>query len=320
MKEQDDSYLEQRIAEETAKIKVGSYQKTASLGGWAGGGRTLWAISAIGAAAGIAIGAVAPFFPLIVGASTLATAVAALPASMAIMGGVGMSMGFGGGLVLGRISGSAAAVAEENEMRMKHWTTKQMLQANPQAHIVEDNEDTKKVSEYKPFWHNPKATYKTYVNPRVGMFFTLVGAIGGLLMGAAFIASGGAAGAVAPALGAITGLGAAAMSNSVIMATSVGILAAFGALFSLNLPKITSDLTELSGKFTMGEKLGRGWGPEEAAPKKGLSYSRDNAVKAAEHSLAARLKDELDKKAMAKATSYQDMVRQSDSDNELTRR
>ncbi|MGE0754269.1 MAG: hypothetical protein AB7L92_03815 [Alphaproteobacteria bacterium] len=280
MKDVEDSQLSQRIAEETGKIRVASYQKAASLGGWAGGGRTLWAISAVGAIAGAAIGLVAPFFPLLVGASSLATAISAIPASVAILAAVGLSSGFGGGLVLGRISGTSAAVAEEQEKRLKTWTAKQLLQKDPDTKIIEDEQDIKRVQAYKPFWENAKGSYETYVNPRVGAFFTVVGAIGGLIMGAAFIASGGAAGVIAPALGAITGLGAAAATApAVVMATSVGLLAAFGALFSFNLPKVTSELTALTGKFISGEKLGRKWGPVQPEPGLEPSKEQSHAIK-----------------------------------------
>ena len=71
----DTDYLEKRIEEETAKIKVDSYQSVSSLGGWSGGGRTLWAISAIGIVAGAMIGVIAPFFPMIaLGAAALPSA------------------------------------------------------------------------------------------------------------------------------------------------------------------------------------------------------------------------------------------------------
>lgn len=264
MEKSEDAYLKQRIDEESSKIKVGSYQKIASVGGWAGGGRTLWAVAAIGAAAGAAIGVIAPFFPLLVGASSVATAIGAIGASVATFAAVGLGMGFSGGLVLGRISGVGASVAEEQEKRMKHWTTKQIINANPEAKIVEDEHDVKRVKAYKPFWQKGKDTYDTYVNPRVGLAFAAAGAVGGLIMAAAYVSTGGLAGAIMPALGAITGLGEAALGSfPVIAAYTAGITASFGALFSLNLPKIVSDLTEFTGKIVSGEKLGREWGPKQ---------------------------------------------------------
>ena len=267
--------LDQRMAEETANIKVDSYQKVASLGGWSGGGRTLWAIGAVAAIAGAGIGLVAPFFPLIVGASTLATAVAAIPASVAAFAAIGLSMGFGGGLMLGRVSGAAAAVAEENERRMKEWTTRQMLQQNPDAHIIPDAppEPTPK----KPFWQRVKDNYHTYFNPRVGLTMTAIGAIGGLVMGAAFIATGGAAGAIMPVMGILTGLGEAGMTAPVILAYSAGVAGGIGALFCFNFPKITSHITHFFGELLSGRPLGREWGPQEKhkAPALAASVSHE---------------------------------------------
>src|SRR5689334_319829 len=114
--------LDQRIQEETAKVKAESYQKVASMGGWAGGARTLWALCVVAGTIGAAIGLVAPFFPLLALGFTSAavtTAVSAIPASMAIFAATGISMGFAGGLMLGRVSGVSAAVAQEQEKRMK---------------------------------------------------------------------------------------------------------------------------------------------------------------------------------------------------------
>jgi hypothetical protein len=252
--------LDQRIEEETAKIKVDSYQKTASIGGWAGGGRTLWAISVVGAVMGAAIGLVAPLFPVIVGAAwpvltTIGTSVAAFAAT-------GISLGFGGGLVLGRISGAAAAVGEEQEKRMKEWMVRQKLADNPQAEILPDAPKAEEPK--KPFWQRFKDTYHTYVNPRVGLRFAAIGAIGGLIMGAAFIATGGVAGfAVMPALEALTGLSASALTHGAILAYSAGVVASFGALWSFNFPKITSNLTHFFGELVNGKYGGREWGPQQ---------------------------------------------------------
>lgn len=176
-------------------IAVDSYQKAASIGGWAGAGRTLWAISAVGVVAGAAIGLVAPFIPVIVTAGTmglgaaLGAAASAVPASIAVFSATGLSMGMGSGLMLGRVSGSVATVAEEQEKRIKNWTAKQILAQNPNAEIVPDA--PKPAPEKKSFWQRVKDTYRTYVNPPVGITMMAVGAIGGLIMAAAFAASGG---------------------------------------------------------------------------------------------------------------------------------
>ena len=309
--EKTDAAFEKRLAEETAKIKVESYQKTASLGGWAGGGRTLWAISAVGAAAGAMIGVVAPVFPLVVGASSLATAVAAIPASVAVYSAVGMSMGFSGGLVLGRISGSNAAVAEEQEKRMKEWTAKQLLAQNPDAKLVAD-EAKEKPKDTRSFWQKVKDNYHTYVNPRTGALFAVVGAVGGLVMAAAFAVTGGATGAVMPAMEAITGLSAGALTPTVMTAYTVGVMAAFGALFSFNFPKITSDVTEFAGNLLSGKPLGREWGPK--TPEKATEQTLEKTAAQPEPAKETAQQKSYD--------SYRELVLKQASENaaELSRR
>lgn len=320
----DDSYLEKRIQDETAKITVDSYQKTASLGGWAGGGRTLWAISAIGAVAGAGIGLVAPFFPLIVGASSLAIAAAAIPASVATFAAVGMGMGFSGGLVLGRISGSAAAVAEENERRMKEWTVKQILLENPNAKIVhetskgdwpEDNGNGK-----KSFWKKLKDTYLTYVNPRVGLAMTAIGIVGGLIMAAAFLATGGAAGGIIPALGTITGLGEAAAAPAALTAYSAGVMGTFGALWFLNFPKITAETTHFFGNIINGKLLGREWGPKkELAKVMDISQEATESREAPPVNDMAHIEAKFSVKAKIPAATFQELVGRPDAGADLSR-
>lgn len=249
------------------EITVKSYQHTASIGGWSGAGRTLWAIAAVGAVFGAAIGLIAPLAPLLVtGAAGAGAAIAAIPTSVAVFAATGLSMGFGGGLMLGRISGTAAAVAEESERRNKEWTIRQIKSMNPEAKIIPD------APEEKPAKPSLKDTLRTYINPRVGLAMTLIGAVGGLIVGAAFVATGAAPFAIMPALGAITGLGAEtfasaaaiAANSAPIMAYSAGVGAAFGSLWNFNMPKITGKATEFFGKLTSGEMLGRKWEPEPA--------------------------------------------------------
>ena len=250
------------MANTTPRIKVESYQHVASIGGWAGAGRTLWAISTIGVLLGAAIGLVAPLFPIIVGASTLAVAAQAIPASMVVFAAMGLSMGFGGGLMLGRVSGTAAAIAEEQEKRMKSWTAQQILHNNPGAEIIADTTQTNEPQQGR--WQYVKDTCRTYINPRVGLVMTAIGLLGGLIMGAAFIVSGGAtAFAMAPALSTITGVTSIATHTAGILAYSGGIGAAFGAIWNLNMPRLTNKLTEFYGKLTSGALLGREWCPDQ---------------------------------------------------------
>jgi hypothetical protein len=193
---------------------------------------------------------------MIVGAAL--PSLATIGTSIAAFSATGLSTGFAGGVMLGRISGTAAAVAEESERRSKEWTVRQIKGMNPQAHITPDAPET------KPTKPSLKDTFRTYINPRVGLAMTLIGAVGGLIMGAAFLATGGAATfAMAPALGAVSGLGAGA-TGAALLAYSAGVGAAFGALWNFNFPKITSKTTEFFGKLVGGELVGRTWEPEPA--------------------------------------------------------
>lgn len=254
--------------EEDIKITADSYQRVASIGGWGGGGRTLWAISALGGALGAAIGLAAPFFPLlVVGTAGLPAAMSALGASVATFTAAGISTGFAGGLMLGRISGAAASVAQEQEKRLKEWTARQMLHQNPNAEIIPDPPPEKDPP--KPFLQRMSDSYHTYFNPRVGLTMALIGAVGGLVMAAAFIATGGASGALMPALGVISGLGAEtfaagniAANAGVISAYFAGVMASFGALWSFNIPQIASSMTHFFGELISGKPLGREWGPK----------------------------------------------------------
>jgi len=298
--------LDQRIEQETAKIKADSYQSVASLGGWAGGGRTFWSLSVLGAAIGLAIGLIAPFFPLLAGVSSLAIAAKAIPVSMAIFGATGMLTGFSGGLMLGRITGASAAVAQEQEKRLKEWTARQILNQNPQAEILPDAPDALKPA--KSFWQRTKDTYRTYVNPRIGLTFATIGALGGLLMAAAFIATSGGAGfAVMPALGALTGLpaetflmGNAAFNAGALVAYTTGVMATFGALFTVNLPKIASNMSHFFGELLGGKIIGREWAPKE--PQKLRSPTQMN------YDQSASIVDGSGKQPSRSFDSFQDLL------------
>lgn len=280
----NDPNIEQRIADETAKVTAQSYQKVASLGGWAGGGRTLWAISVVGLVAGAALGIVAPYFPFVLGAAAALPSVATLSTSILAFAATGMAMGFGGGLMLGRVSGTAAAVAQEQEKRLKEWTARQIVSQNPNAHITPDQPDLPEAK--KSLGRRIKDSYVTYFNPRVGLAMAALGVVGGLIMASAIIATGGAAvpGALAagmPALSTLTGLSAEALTPFAIKAYVAGVMGAFGALWTFNFPKITSDVTSFFGNLMSGKMLGREWGPKEPGKihsQTQINYNQDVTI------------------------------------------
>jgi len=278
----DNPELEKRIAEETAKIEVKSYQKAASLGGWSASGRTLWAISTIGAVTGALMGALAPLIPVAVGVAALPS-LAVIGTSVAAFAATGLVMGLNGGLMLGRISGSIASVAEESERRAKEWTTRQLVAQNPEVTMAPDA--PKEPAPKKSFGKRLRDAYYTYCNPRVGLVMAAIGLAGGLILGAAFVATGGAAGVIMPALGAITSIGIAegggaaaiAAAAPAIMAYSAGVGALFGAVWNFNFPKITSEVTHFYGKLINGDYTGRKWEPPKE-PAQTIAPDRVPAV------------------------------------------
>ena len=219
---------------------------------------TVFWLCALGVIAGAGIGVAAPFFPILAGASSLATAVGAIPASVAAFAATGLSMGLAGGLMLGRTAGATAAVAEESEKRAKKWVIRQTLSQNPDVKI---SDEPKAKPTQETFWQKTKRIYHKYVNPRVGLTMAAIGAVGGFILSAAFLATGGTgAFAIMPALATITGLTAeAAAASGVITAYTVGVGAAFGALFSFNLPRVAANLGDFFGKLIGGEIIGRKW-------------------------------------------------------------
>lgn len=295
--------LEKRIAEESAKIKVDSYQKAASIGGWMGSGRGLWAISIVGAVSGAVIGLVAPVIPALLVAGVAMPNLALIGTSIAAFAATGLSTGFAGGLMLGRISGATAAVAEESERRAKEWTTRQLISQNPDIKIVPDA--PKKPEAKKSLGKQLRDSYYTYFNPRVGLAMAAIGLVGGLVLGAAFIATGGAAGAIMPALGTLTGvamptaaalaeMGSAAFSATqaaVVMSYTAGVTATIGALWTVNYPKITSAMTYFFGELMSGRLLGREWKPPSEVPAQAKEKAPEIIMATPEKSSARSFSD-----------------------------
>lgn len=261
------SDVEQRIKQETAKVKADSYQKIASIGGWMGGGRTLWAISTVGAVIGAAIGVLAPFFPMIALGAAALPSLATIGSSVAIFAATGMLTGFSGGLVLGRISGAGAAIAQEQEKRLKDFMVRQRIANNPSATIAQEPENAPETK--KSLWQKISDGYHTYVNPRVGLAMAAIGAVGGLILSAALLASGGmgAFAVVLPSLETMTGIAGASALPAVVTSYTTGVMAAFGATFAFNIPKITSDVTQFYGRLIGGDIVGRKWEPPQDATK-----------------------------------------------------
>lgn len=144
---------------------------------------------------------------------------------------------------------------------MKEWTARQIQHNNPGAEIVADA--PKENPPAKPFWKRVKDTYYTYVNPRVGLAMTTIGVVGGLILGAAFLATGGSAGVLMSGLETLTGVSGIAANTPALLAYSAGVCGTIGAMWSVNVPKIVSHTTEFYGDLISGKLLGREWKPPQ---------------------------------------------------------
>ncbi len=293
-------------------IKVESYSKTAFKGSWVGRSRAMWAVSFLGLVTGLAIGLIAPFFPVLaVGAFTAEMAAANVLGSMAIFGASGMATGFIVGGFIGGASGGVSEAAREAERR-DLVRTKAIEQATglqiPEVNVAQNKPEQK------------------YFNPKVGLLFATFGAIAGGIMAAAFVFSGaGAAAAAIPALSTLThGVVGAAAIQSAQTACFVGVMTCFGALFGINYPKISYALQDYAGKLLGGDLLGSSWDKE---PARGIDITieRQPSLAAAQQPMQQYVYcDERDlptnhavKEARRSITSYRDFVAQPAQENEL---
>jgi hypothetical protein len=217
-----------------------------------------------------------------------------------------MGAGFTAGVTVGSASGAVASVAKEQEKRLREAGIILADDATQQAQQQEA--DSK-----KPFFERLKDKINTYFNPKVGALFTTLGVVGGLVMAAAFIASGGlAGGATAAAVPALTTmLGAAATSAPAVTAYFAGVMGCFGALFAFNFPKMAGDLTSFTGDLLSGKKLGTQWGPApEAAPVQQTAI--EPAIQPVQETPAQAEpeKKHCDRSKLQSSQSYQDMLAQ----------
>ena len=90
--------IQQRIAEEQAKIDVPSYQDVVWEGAWKKRAAGLWGMMGVAMVVGAVMGLAAPLFPIL-GGMEVATALALIPKSVTIFSAIGISSG----LVIGEI-------------------------------------------------------------------------------------------------------------------------------------------------------------------------------------------------------------------------
>jgi len=234
---------------------------------WSGRSAGLWGTSAVGLFFGGLVGMVAPFFPMAAGMA--APAGSAILNSMSIFGAFGMAAGFSTGVAVGIAAGSTSGMAEEQEKR--ELEKMRALGVSLPALDAKVAEQTVEKPDTRSGWQKFKDGFDTYINFRVGAVMTAIGAVGGAVMAAAYIALGGldtsGAGAAVPGMGLLLG-DVAAKSAPAVYTYFAGVMGVcFGGLWTFNFPRITTQMQEFAGGLTGGSLLGTQWGP---APEKSV--------------------------------------------------
>jgi hypothetical protein len=241
-----------------------SYSEVAWLGAWKQRAAGMWAAGGLGLAFGAAIGAVAPFFPVMVGAMALEAAVGMLGVSIATFAATGIVAGAAAGGLVGLGSGGAAAVARESERRDQ--SRLEALGVNmPEAAPLPEKQQ------------GLLQKLASYINPRSLLIFTGLGVAAGLVFAAAPIMTG----AMATSLGGTTigmVVGAATNAPLATAAYCAGVMGCFGALFGVNFSALTNDVRKVTSSW-----LSTRFGDEkkvESAVQPQLAPARAHALEA----------------------------------------
>jgi hypothetical protein len=274
--------IEQRIAEEQAKINVPSYQDVAWDGAWKRRSNSMWGLSFVGGVTGAALGSVALIPPAIIGAVPLT--LAAVGTSAVLFGALGISTGFAVGAVVGPAAGAAASTMKEFERR----TLEDKIIQNPEAEVTLAQASQPEPSPVK---------FSDLVNIKTGALFAAIGAVGGLIFATALsFAPAMAAQFAMPAMNVLLGEGASAAA---ITAYSVGLGASFGAIFGVHFPRITRLAADFAGDLLSGKAINAPWPESANLPE--LKPILSPQVDVPEQAVAARREF----KPMA---SYQDLI------------
>jgi hypothetical protein len=229
----------------TRDIEVKSYQDVAFDGDWKARSRGLWGISFLGLLTGAAIGLLAPIVPALMGASI---GLSEIGASLALFSATGMATGMLVGTQVGASSGAAASVTKELEGR--------------DLARAEAIEQAMGVELPKPNLPKAKEKEQRYFNPKISFTFAAFGVLAGLVMAAAFFASGGAvATAAVPALSTLLGA-KAAVDVGMTTAYFASVMGCFGAIFGINYPVIAKKFNNMAGDLLGGKALGTSWEKE----------------------------------------------------------
>lgn len=161
---------------------------------------------------------------------------------------------------MGLASGAASSTAKQHQK----WEQERERAQGIDVPAVE--QQSERVADTRSGWQKFKDGFNTYINPKVGLFFTAVGLAAGALMASAYIHLGGlatsGANAAVPGMGLL--LGGAAHNATAVTAYFVGVMGSFGALWNFNFPRIVNQAQHIAGALTSGRAFGTQWGPEPA--------------------------------------------------------
>lgn len=248
-----------------------TYTDVSWINSWRQRASGMWAAGVVGLVGGAIGGAIAPFFPVVVGGYSLATAASLMLPSIATFASAGLVSMAAAGAFVGLGSGGAAAVAEEQEKR---------AESRIKALGIKMPEPEKSTEE------KPVGLFKriaSYINPRAGMIFIAMGMVAGAVFAwaaapavAAFVAAGApAAGGAGITSAVISGTGIASVISSTLAAGGsamaatastaaycIGVMGMFGAMFGVRYAHLTNDLRNVMGGF-----LSTKFGDKEKAPE-----------------------------------------------------
>ncbi len=242
-------------------IEVDDYYDKVHQSSWARRTAGFMAGTTLGAAYGAVIGAVAAFFPYVLGALGVAGAtgaaavvlpeIAAVAMSAALLAGVGGLMGFAANAVVGADSGAVSAGLAEKEKREKLEKMKEagIISPSESASLqLKDNFDTNVPAPFK--WRAAVITAP---------------------LAAAFGAIVGMNPVTAPAMISATGLGTLgiAAGSTAAIAASAGIVGMFGLVLAMPNSYYTNKVTNFYTKVLQGKFFG---GDQKAESE--LSFAR----------------------------------------------
>jgi hypothetical protein len=242
--------IQKRIAEEQAKIAVPSYQDVAFDGAWKRRSGMIWGLAIVGAISGAGIGAAALVAPALF--AEVAVTSALVVKSMVAFSALGLSAGWVAGAGAGFPAGAAASTMKEYERRTLARDIEQKIRDNPNATVT--------LGEHALEPKKEDFGLDGYFNWKTALVLAAIGAVGGAVFATALALGGPATAFAMPAMEFLLGAKASAVA---ISAYTIGLGAATGAFFGVNIPRIGRFAGNFMSGILSGKAIGAPW-PEEA--------------------------------------------------------